>query len=149
MSDKLGKYNVTEVNEKLLVQGESINDRTIEPAQGDYVTVNGVWYIDALPLCAIVELADGNLAKFFINPFRKLTEKDFTTYKSYHPRKCKGQPLPEYLYRFYGLEKNSESATEVIHIRVTPTEKRKAENYAKDEGKSVSELMRDYIRGLE
>jgi hypothetical protein len=111
--------------------------------------VNGVWYLDLFPEHAIVEFEDGSFAKFFITPFRNLKSgKDFTVYEGYHPRKCKGQPLPAYMYKFYGLEKNDEAATEVIHIRLTPTEKTKIEDAAKNAGKNISEHIRDYIRSL-
>jgi hypothetical protein len=112
--------------------------------------VNGAWNLVSLPQHLVLELEDGTLTKVFISPFRELAEKDFTVYKSYHPRKCKGAPLPDYLYRFYGLEKNDESATEVVHVRLTPTEKTKIETYAAnlEPKKSVSEVIRDYIRSL-
>lgn len=149
--DKISKYEVNELdNGKLLVKGESINNKEVEAPTGDYLIINGAWYLDALPNQVVVELTDGSLAKFRLTPFRTITEKDFTAYKSYHPRKCKGQPLPDYLYRFYGLQKNDESATEVIHTRLTPTEKAKIETYAAnlEPKKTVSEVVRDFIRGL-
>lgn len=138
-------------------KAQKIADRQIDPAiakeimdfaSNSFVKVNGVWYLDALPNNAVVELEDGTLAKFFINPFRELKQKDFTVYKGYHPRKCKGSPLPLYLYRFYGLVKTDDNATETIHVRVTQKEKEKAETYANNEGKTVSEIVRDYIKGL-
>jgi hypothetical protein len=112
--------------------------------------INGAWYLDTFPMHTVLEKENGELAKFFINPFRELQETDLTTYKGYHPRKCKGQPLPDYLYHFYGLEKNEESATEVIHTRLTPSEKAKIEAYASnlEPKKTVSEVIRDYIRSL-
>lgn len=108
--------------------------------------INGAWYLDSLPNVAIIEKEDGVLAKFFIVPFRAITDNDLTPYSSYHPRKCSGQPLPNYLYKFYGLEKNDEVASEVIHVRLTPTEKRKLEEKATKAGKTISELIRDFIK---
>lgn len=114
--------------------------------------VNGVWYIDNFPNHAVVELEDGSLAKFFITPFRDLTQEELSTdesiYKGYHPRKCKGNPLPNYLYRFYGLEKSEETATEVLHTRMTQSEKEKIENHAKNNNKTTAEVIREYIKTL-
>jgi hypothetical protein len=151
MSDKIGKYNVSEQEDGTLsVQHESINNKQVNAPEAEPIIVNGVWYLDTLPSHAVVEFEDGRLAKFYITPFRALTDKDFTAYKSYHPRKCKGQPLPDYLYRFYGLKRNDESLSEVIRVRVSPTEKEKLEAYAAnlEPKSSVSELLRDYIRGI-
>jgi len=114
------------------------------------IKINGVWYLNSLPLHAVVELENGSLTKFLITPFRELGNKDFTDYKGYHPRKCKGQQLPNYLYKFYGLEKNNESLTEVIHVRLTPTEKSKIETYGQnlDPKLSSSEIVRKFISDL-
>lgn len=110
------------------------------------IKINGAWYLDSLPQHIVIELEDGSLAKVFINPFRQLTENDFTVYKSYHPRKCKGQPLPDYLYRFYGLEKNDETASEWVRARVTPTEKTKYGQYLTAKGLTETEDIRQHIR---
>ena len=109
--------------------------------------VNGAWYIDALPNQIIIEKENGDMGMFYITPFRDVT-KDVRQYNGYHPRKCKGQPVPNYLYRFYGLEKNEESLSEVIRIRVSPTQKTKIEAYAKNNNSDVSQVIRDYINGL-
>jgi hypothetical protein len=110
--------------------------------------VNGAWCIEALPTAIVVELEDNSLKFTDMTPFREISEKELKEYKGYHPRKVKGQPIPDYLYRFYGIEKSDESATEVIHIRMTPTEKAKVDAAAKNADKTVSEFMRDYIRSL-
>jgi hypothetical protein len=116
----------------------------------DDLTINGAWYVEAMLDNIVTELPDSSLAMFYLTPFRPITAADLTPYLGPHPRRCKGQPLPDYLYRFYGLVKNTESATEVIHVRVTPSEKAALETYAGnlDPRKSVSEVVRDYIRGL-
>lgn len=108
--------------------------------------INGAWYLDSLPTCAVVEKADGSLAKFFINPFREITENELSVYKGYHPRKCNGQPLPLYLYKFYGLAKNDEVSSEVIHVRLTPTEKKRLQEKASEQGKTVTELIKDVVK---
>ena len=149
MTDKLGKYDVTVARDgKLIVQDESINTRQVDAPTGDYITVRGAWYLDALPQHIVVEHVDGSLSKFFISPFRKLKESDFTVYKSYHPRKCKGSPLPDYLHKFYGLCRNEETLSEVVRVRVSPKEKEALEATAANSDKTVSELLREYIRQL-
>lgn len=110
------------------------------------IKINGAWYLDSLPTCAVLEKENGELAKFFITPFRELLENDLTIYTGYHPRKCKGQPLPDYLIKFYGLVKNEESSTEVIHVRLTPSEKQKLQQASGE--KNTSEFIRDYIKSL-
>jgi len=149
MSDKLNKYNISETDTgTLLVQSESINTREVQAPRGEYMTINGAWYLNALPNHIVIELQDGSLAKFFMTPFRGIKEGDLTQYKGYHPRKSKGQPLPDYLYRFYGLARNEESLSEVIRVRVSPTEKGKLDTAAANAGKTVSEFLREYVRGL-
>lgn len=114
----------------------------------EIMTVNGAWYVNQLPTMVVVELADGSLGMFNLTPFRAITETDIKPYKGYHPRKMKGHPLPDYLYRFYGLERNEETLSEVIRVRVSPSEKEKLEVAASNEDKTVSEFVRDHIRGL-
>ena len=114
------------------------------------ITINGAWYVDNLPNNIVCEMGDGTLKMFFISPLAPQNPEKLLDYKGYHPRKMKGSPLPDYLYRFYGLLKNEESATEVIHVRLTPSEKAKIETYAANHEprKNVSETIRDYIRSL-
>ena len=85
---------------------------------------------------------------FFLTPFRAIKDVDIKPYKGYHPRKCKGQPLPDYLYRFYGLERNDETMSEVVRVRLTPGEKEQLETAATNSEKTVSEFLRDYIRSI-
>lgn len=112
------------------------------------ITINGGWYVNQLPNHIVIERESGELAMFQISPLSTKTEEDFTAYKGYHPRKMKGHPLPEYLYRFYGLERNQESLSEVIRVRLSPTEKERLETAAKNEDMTVSEFLRDQIRKL-
>lgn len=114
------------------------------------LTINGAWYINQLPQHIVLELEDGSLTKVALSPFRELTDQDFSDYKGYHPRKCKGQPLPDYLYRFYGLEKNEESLSEVVRARVTPSEKAKLKAYAAnlEPPTTESELIRECVKKL-
>lgn len=110
--------------------------------------VNGAWYVSELPMEAVVELESGELRHFHLAPFRHITESDLSPYKGYHPRKMRGQPLPDYLYRFYGLEKSNESLTEIIRLRVTPSEKTAFEAYVAslEPRQNVSDVLREFVR---
>ena len=109
--------------------------------------INGAWYLDSLPSNFVIELTDGTLKMATLSPFEDKSES-LTDYKGYHPRKCKGQPLPLYMYRFYGLEKSDETASEVVHVRLTPTEKKRLDEYAVEQGKNTSEMIREWARGI-
>ncbi len=104
--------------------------------------INGAWAVESLPNHYILDIPGLGLKLAFITPFRALTVADLTPYEGYHPRKLRGVPLPAYLYRFYGLEKDTETASEVLHIRVTPTEKAKIEQAASDGGMTTGEYVR-------
>ncbi|OPX85938.1 MAG: hypothetical protein A4E52_01572 [Pelotomaculum sp. PtaB.Bin013] len=108
--------------------------------------INGAWNISQLPMHYVVELEDGTLKAFFIDPFREISEADLLEYNGHHPRKCKGHPMPDYLYRFYGFEKNDEGLTDVVRARVTPTEKAKYLAYVKSIDRTESEDIREYVR---
>jgi hypothetical protein len=149
MSDKHGRFDVNETdNGRLLVQNPAMNDKTVAAPDGDLLIINGAWYLDSLPSSIVIERADGSLGMISLTPFRAITPQDIRDYKGYHPRKCKGSPLPDYIYRFYGLAKKSESATEVIHIRLSPTEKAKIDDAAKNTGLTTSEYVRNWVRSL-
>ncbi|MCX7950159.1 MAG: DUF1778 domain-containing protein [Treponemataceae bacterium] len=123
------------------MEGKEVNRESLK--------VRGAWYIDQLPQHMVLELPDGTLTMVRIAPFRQITEQDFMQYKGYHPRKCKGQPLPEYMYRFYGLIKvEDDIKEETIHIRLTTAEKEAVQAAAERAGKTVSEFVRDWIRSL-
>ena len=62
--------------------------------------INNAWYVDELPDHAVIETEHGQMAMFLIVPFRTLTEDDLIAYKGHNPRKMKGQPIPEYIYKF-------------------------------------------------
>lgn len=146
---KHGQFNVNEMDDgRLLVQSPAMNDKTVSAPAGDPLVVNGAWYLDAYPSSIIIERTDGSLGIVNLTPFRAINPQDIRDYKAYHPRKCKGSPLPDYLYRFYGMARNDESLSEVIRVRVSPAEKEKLEATAANAGKNVSEFLREYIRGL-
>lgn len=109
------------------------------------LTINGAWYVDQLPTMLVAEMDDGTLKMFHLTPFREIKAPDLLAYTGHHPRKMKGNPLPGYLYRHYGLEKSQESLTAVIHVRLTPSEKEKFEAALPD-GESVSDSIRKYVQ---
>jgi hypothetical protein len=111
--------------------------------------INGAWYLDSLPMSVIIEREDGSLHITNITPYRELSDKDLQPYPHpLHPRRQKGYPVPEYTYKFYGLEKSAENATEVIHVRLTPAEKSILQVAADGDNKPVSEFVRGWIRTL-
>ena len=111
--------------------------------------INGAWYLDIMPTMIVIELGNKDLKMFYLNPFKEITDTDLKEYKGYHPRKCNGKPLPSYLYRFYGLDKNNEKSSEVLHVRATPTEQEKLENYCYNNKKTVSDVIKSFIKDLE
>jgi hypothetical protein len=146
---KHGRFNVNEMDDgRLLVQNPAMNDMAVPAPEGDPLVINRAWYLDSYPSSIIIERADNSLGMINLSPFRAVKPQDIRDYKSHHPRKCKGQPLPDYLYKFYGLARNEESLSEVIRVRVSPTEKEKLETTASNADKNVSEFLREYIRGL-
>lgn len=144
--DKVGKYDVSELdNGTPKVSHDSINGKTIKVPDVEPMTVNGVWNIDQLPSHYVVELSDGSIAKFFLTPFRAITQKDLTVYEGYHPRKMKGQPMPEYLYRFYGLKLDPD-APDATRVRLKQSEKALYKKYCQNVGTTESDDIREYIR---
>jgi hypothetical protein len=110
--------------------------------------INGAWYINQLPTEIVLELPDGTLKHIALTPFRHIKNTDLKTYHGYHPRKMKGQPVPAYLYPFYGLEHSNDSLSEVIRLRVSPHEKAAFEAYAAslEPQQNVSDVLRKFIR---
>lgn len=105
--------------------------------------INNAWYVDTLPDHAVIEMEHGQMVMFRIVPFRILTDEDLIAYKGHNPRKMKGQPIPEYLYKFYGLEKNDEAMTEIVRARIRPSEK--SAFIAAADGKTESEFLREIV----
>ena len=108
--------------------------------------IKNAWFLEACPNEIVIEKEDG---LFFakMTPYRKIKESELRDYKGYHPRKCKGQPLPNYLYRHYGIEKSNETASEVLRVRVTPTEKQKIQADADATDMSLSDYIRTKLNG--
>ncbi|WP_319403191.1 plasmid mobilization protein [uncultured Anaeromusa sp.] len=110
--------------------------------------VNNAWHVKQLPNEIVLELVDGRMVFAPMTPFRELNDSELHEYKGYHPRKCSAEPIPGYLYRFYGLEKNEEIASEWVKVRLRPSEKEKLEQAAKDANQNVSEFIRAFVQGL-
>jgi hypothetical protein len=110
--------------------------------------INGAWYINELPNDIVLELPNGALKHTELTPFRYVKETDLNPYNGYHPRKIKGQPVPDYLYPFYGLEKSAESLSEVIRVRVSPSEKSAFKIYTAslEPRRNVADVLREFIR---
>jgi hypothetical protein len=112
--------------------------------------VMGAWYVDTAPNLIILESMDKKLWCFDIAPYRTLTEDDLKPYKGKHPRKAKGLSLPSFLFQFYGLERDEETCSEIIHMRVTPSEKEFVESYGENHEPKLtnSDVFRSHIYDL-
>ncbi|MCL1982954.1 MAG: hypothetical protein FWG53_07720 [Clostridiales bacterium] len=102
--------------------------------------VRNVWHTPHLPEHFIAELETGELKMFLVVPYREIKEEDLLDYADFHPRRRRGQLLTPSLYHFYGLEKSAENYSEVLKIRVTPSQKEKLEAAGR-----TSDLIRKYI----
>lgn len=67
--------------------------------------IKNVWNIKQLPMKYVAELENGELAMFNIVPFRIVSVGELTPFKGPHPTRQSSTEMPEYLYRFYGLER--------------------------------------------
>lgn len=133
----------------LKAQERQETDKYMTPPKADNpVTIAGAWYVDSVPGGIVAELTDGRLVSFSISPFRAVTEDDFRPYAGQHPRKLHGVPVPAVLYQYYGLVKSEESLSEMLHIRLTPSELEKVKAAAVAAGKTVSEYAREWVRSL-
>ncbi len=149
MVGKIGKYRLEKTDDgTLVVAGKSSIIKTVSIPKGEYLEVKGSWYVDQLPTKIVIELKDGSLEMFNLSPFKKITFRDLLQYKGLHPRKLKGDPLPEMLYQYYGLTHYKETMSEVIKIRLKPSERDKLSTVAEAADLSVSEFIRDYIKTL-
>ena len=53
----------------------------------------------------VLETTDGSYKKFFISPFREITEKDLTSLPHWTPQGLNAAEAEPCMYKFYGLEK--------------------------------------------
>lgn len=111
--------------------------------------INAAWHLEEMPDKIICEMEDRSLRQIPINPMVVVENSlELEIYHGPHPRKCSGSPFPEYLFLYYGLEKNSESASEVIRCRVTPTEKSDFDNWCSKNGNlTMAEGLRRLVLG--
>lgn len=116
--------------------------------QNSPITVSGAWYVEDLPDKIIAEVGDGKLISFQIDPYRKIKKDDISDYAGPHPRRQHGVPMPAVLYPYYGLEKSEESLSEVLRVRLSPSELERIKAAADVDGKTVSEFAREWIRSL-
>lgn len=112
------------------------------------ITVAHVWCLDDDPDHFVIERTNGALEKFVIAPMRIIDENELQPYLGQHPRKLRGRPLDAILYPYYGLEKSEESLSEVIRLRVGPTEKALYEAFCASKGVTSSNDLRNYIRSV-
>ena len=107
--------------------------------------VAGAWFLEDLPDQMVIELADH---RFVTAPLRLepgQTDPVFQAYEGAHPRKRKGTPVPEWQFRFYGMVRASETASEKLIVRLTPTDLRRLTSAAEAAGKAVSEFVREWV----
>ncbi|MCL1808438.1 MAG: hypothetical protein FWG42_01565 [Clostridiales bacterium] len=102
--------------------------------------IRNVWIMPQLPEYCVAELETGELKKFPVVPYREIKEEDLMDYADFHPRRLRGQLLLHSLYRYYGLEKSGETYSEVLKIRVTPSQKEKLEAAGR-----TSDVIRKFI----
>lgn len=133
----------------LKAQERRATDRYMTPPAADSpVAISGAWYVDALPGAVVAELTDGTLGSFAISPFRAVTLEDLAPYDGPHPRKLHGIPVPAVLYQYYGMEKSEESLSEILRVRLSPSDLEKIKAAADAAGKTVSEFAREWVRSL-
>ena len=118
------------------------------PEVDNPVVITGAWYIDKIPGGIVIEQVDGILSSIAISPFKAITVDDMMSYDGQHPRKLHGVPVPSTLYPYYGLTKSDESLSEVLRVRLAPSELERLKAVADATGKTVSEYAREWIRRL-
>ena len=57
------------------------------------------------PMHLVIETVEGKFFKFFITPFRKITEKDLSPLPGFVPKGNNSTEAFGYMYKLYGLEK--------------------------------------------
>lgn len=128
---------------------QSETDVYITPPKVDNpVVISGAWYIDKLPGGIVIEQVGGILSSISICPFRAIASDDMMFYNGQHPRKLHGVPVPSTLYPYYGLTKSEESLSEVLRVRLAPSELERLKAVADATGKTVSEYAREWISRL-
>ena len=102
--------------------------------------VRNAWMVPHLPDHFVVELESGEMKRFQTVPYREITKADLQDYVDLHPRRLCGQAMMPLLFKYYGLEKSGETYSEVLKIRVSPSQKEKLETAGR-----TSEVVRRLI----
>lgn len=110
--------------------------------------VKGAWFTATNKDQIVIEFMSGELNIVDINPIKVLLSSDFRPFYSKHPRLLRGEPIPLWLYRQYGLKKAEETATEVVHIRLSQADKDLLKMMADGKHVTVSEFIREWVQGL-
>ncbi|MBP2643911.1 MAG: hypothetical protein H6Q67_1798 [Firmicutes bacterium] len=105
--------------------------------------IEDAWYIDELKMEIGIQLPNGNLKKFFITPFRTITETDLKPYYGNPPSKSQIQPLPPYLYRFYGLSRNKQSITQNTPVHTGKTNSKTPNS--QETPTNISKVIREWL----
>lgn len=71
--------------------------------------IKGAWYKSQYPTDIVIMLSDNRIARFQQSPFREIAEEELEPTPAVNPATLtdqkKHEEVPEYLLRFYGLEK--------------------------------------------
>jgi hypothetical protein len=69
------------------------------------VVVKNAWWLLAYPSSIFFEMPDGQIKFTASKPARNVKESELRDYKGHHPKYGTGRNFPDYMFRFYGLEK--------------------------------------------
>jgi len=103
--------------------------------------INNAWNIKQFPTKYVVELADRSLWMFDIVPFRDITASGLSPYKGIYPEKVNGTLMPEYIYGFYGLERNTSDADGPVPGYIP------IKDYATQHGVNPANIRQKILRG--
>lgn len=67
--------------------------------------IKKLYATEKYPNVYVLENLEGEFYKFFISPFRNITEKDLRPVLYYRPWGNMGTEAGDYIYKLYGLEK--------------------------------------------
>lgn len=104
--------------------------------------VIGVWIVDSEPDCLILDTPMAGLQKMVTSPYRIVKWSELDRYRGKHPRRVNGVQIPTALWKVYGFERVDETASETIHVRVSPSTRQAIQDMSTEANMTVS----DYIR---
>jgi hypothetical protein len=90
----------------------------------------------------VADFGGGRLLSAPLAPYRALDESGMAAHEGPHPKHARCPRLPESMYALYGLEKSGEAATEVLRVRLTPTEMEDVKAAAKASDMPLSDYAR-------